>query len=309
MKHNTAVLVLLVAGACLLGARMVDGKADFEAALQQVERMMGAHKCKEAKALLQQKLAEHADQVYVREHLAAIRVSLKRCSFEIAFPRKGVEDVLCGEVLSYEPKKGYIELRYKKADPPKGEAPKGEVAGDARKSNTSFTCGDFEKVGTESVLKLPFRAPYFVEFDGKAMEQLNSTVRLGIGREATYSITYDFGSLSTIKRCVGEESTCIASSSTFSNVMRPYKIRVSVRAKQIDAAHNGKRIVLADAVGDTSGRFGFAQFANLEEIRVSGQADRAWIDARIEERTKVDLTEFEKTYAAEADLPEWLRAH
>jgi hypothetical protein len=147
-----------------------------------------------------------------------------------------------------------------------------------------------------------------IELDGKAMDQVNPVVRLGVGNETTYLVTYDFGSLSKIEACDAAETKTLASSSTFANVMRPYKIKVSAREKQIDAAHNGKRIVLADRPEAPSGRVGFAQFANLEEIRVSGVADTKWVAERVEERAKADLAEFEKTYDAQADLPEWLRA-
>lgn len=303
MRHLVAAIVFAIAGFALVSGRSADKSADFGASLDQVARMMDAHKWKEAKALLRAKLDEHAGQDYVRASLAKVRETLKRCSFEIAMPHQGLEDVFCGDVLDFDAKTGQIELRYKKSEPQQdGEAKAAE------KKNASFDGCDFEKIGKESVLKLPFVGPHIVEFDGKAMDQIEPTVRLGVGTKSTYLVTYAFGNLSKIELCAGTNCQTIASSSTFSNVMRPYKIKVSVREKQIDALHNGKRIVQSDRAGPF-GRFGFAQFANLEEIRVSGIADTAWITARIDERTKLALAEFEKAYDAEADLPEWLRAH
>ena len=57
-----------------------DGKAEFEAALQQVQQSMQSRRFKEAKELLLSKLTEHKDKEYVRAHLDEVRADLKSCS-------------------------------------------------------------------------------------------------------------------------------------------------------------------------------------------------------------------------------------
>jgi hypothetical protein len=302
MLRSLAILLLLTPSASLARASVTgDGKADFDAALVQVGRMMDARLWEKARGFLQGKLAEHVDQEYVRERLPEIQERLKRCSFEIACPPKEVADLFCGALVSYDAATGQIELRYKRLEAAKGgdESPLDEL-----KLPAPFPCDDFTQTGEERVLMLPFEGPYSVELSGKAMDQILPTVRVGIGQAATYTITYDFGSLSTI--ALGDVT--VASSSTFNNVSRPYTIKISVRDTKIEAAHNNKRIVSAEKAKGMFGQFGFAQFANLEQIHVLGKADRAWIEGHLDSLAKAERAEFEETYDPDKLLPQWLRA-
>jgi hypothetical protein len=274
-----------------------DGKADFEAALQQVKKTIDSHRWKEAKELLLSKLGEHKDKDYVRPHLDEIREDLKVCSFAIQHPRKQPADVLCGEVKAYDAKTGQISLIWR-----------ADAKGKDGKPISKFPCDDFETVEGDHVLKLPFDGPFSVQFTGKALGQTPPKVRLCIREDSWYEALLDAGDLSKLIKVSGDDRKTLADPSTSGmNVARPYVLKYTVREAQIEASFNGARMLVGPKDKADFGQLAYRDVADLERIEVTGKAKTAWLDEKIDAIAKKELAEFEKTYDAKADLPDWLR--
>jgi hypothetical protein len=274
-----------------------DGKADFEAVLQQVKRTVDSHHFKEAKELLLSKLAEHKDKDYVRPHLDEIREDLKLCSFSLQHPRKQPGDVLCGEVTAYDAKTGQISVVWRK-----------DAKGKDGKPAPKFPCDDFETVKEEHVLKVPFDGPFSLTLAGKALGQTAPKVRLCIREDSWYEALLDAGDLSKLIKVSGDERKTLADPSTSGmNVARPYVLKYTVRDTQIEASFNGSRMLMGPKAKGEFGQLAFRDVAELERIEVSGKVKIAWLDEKIDAIAKKELVEFEKTYDAKADLPDWLR--
>jgi hypothetical protein len=285
-----------IALSLLAPASIADGKSDFDSALVQVRRMMDARKWKEAKALLGTTLDAHANQTYVRERLDDLREILRACSFELAYPRRDVKSLFCGEVASYDAKSGEISLRWDKTKAPKGDAAK-----------NAFPCEDFESTSWGSVLRVPFDGPHLIEISGKAIGQKVPVIRVCIEGDRSYEVKLDAGSMCSIDRMEGKERTPVASSTNFYNVQRPYTLKVAVRDTQIDASHNGTRMVLGEKSKEDCGRLGFHDVLDPQKIEVRGKVRTAWIDEQIKALADKDKQAFDKAYDPGADLPAWLR--
>ncbi len=294
-----ALLVLLAAP-----LRAPDAKADFEASLQVVQRSVDARHFKEAKDLLKRKLEENSGQSFVREHLADIQATLKRCSFEIAHPRKQADDILCGDVVAYDPRSGEIDVVYKKDAQRKSDAEK-PAGKDA--PAPPFPCADFKLVEHVHTLELPFDGPLTLDFSGKGLGQVAPVVWACMHDDSSYRTTVDVGSSITIARVEGDRATVTGSASAMYSVLRPYQLQIAVKEAQIEVRLDGKRVAAGDKAKDEHGRIAFTNLSTLERLEIKGKANAAWIEERIEAAAKSDYAAFEKTYDAKSDLPEWLR--
>jgi hypothetical protein len=273
-----------------------DGKADFDAVLQQVQRSIDGRRFKEAKDLLLAKLEEHKDKDYVRAKLDEIRADLKTCSFNLRHPRKQIGDVLSGQIVSYEPKTGQISLTWKKDAKGKDGKP------------VEFPGGDFETADGWKRLTLPFEGPFTLALAGKALGQTAPKVTVCLRADAAYEVILDAGDASRVYLVSKGERVLAADATTnVMNVARPYVLKYVVREGQIEASFNGTRLIQCPKEKDAFGQFAFRDVADLERIEVSGKARIAWIEEKIDAIAKKELAEFEKTYDAKADLPAWLR--
>lgn len=292
MLRRRHIAALALAALPLLSARVVpDGKADFTAALAQVQKLLDGHRWKDAKALLGTTLEAHVDQAYVRERLDTVRAMTTLCAFELAHPDKGVKGILCGEVADYDPKTGAIELRWERAQASKGR----------------FPCDDFESTPQGYVLRMPFDGPHSIELSGKELGQKIPYLLGCVEGERYYEASLDAGSGNEITRVEGEARKSVGSTTTIFNVARPYVLKLAVRANQIEASHNKARLIQVEKAKDEFGRVGFRAVFDPQKIVVTGKARRTWIDEQVEALRKKEREEFDKTYAVEADLPAWLR--
>jgi hypothetical protein len=277
-------------------ARTPDGKADFDAVLQQVQRSIEGRRFQSAKELLLAKLGEHKDKDYVRAKLDEIRADLKTCSFNLKHPRKQIGDLLTGQIVSYDAKTGQISLAWRKDAKGKDGKP------------VKFPGDDFETVQGDRTLKLPFEGPFTLQLAGKALGQTAPKVRLCIREDQSYEVILDAGDASRVYLLSQGERVLAAETTTnVMNVARPYVLKYVVREWQIEASFNGTRLIQCPKEKDAFGQLAFRDVADLERIEVTGKAKTAWIEARIDEIAKKELAEFEKTYDGKADLPAWLQ--
>jgi hypothetical protein len=118
----------------------------------------------------------------------------------------------------------------------------------------------------------------------KAIGQKVPMIRVCIEGERAYEVKLDAGSASTIERVEGKARTPVSFSTNIYNVIRPYTIKVTVRETQIDASHNGSRLVLGEKDKEEFGRVGFKDVLDPLKIEVRGKVQTTWIDEQIEAR-------------------------
>lgn len=277
---------------------LADGRRDFEAALAKAQQLGDAGNCVDARKATFASLKEHDGQAYVREHLDDVKALLTRSFVEIACPPRKLEDVLCGEVVAYDAKKGDLELLYKR--------PKAKTK-DA-KDDAPFPCDDFETVGANRDLSVPFDGPYTVELRGSALGALDPFVRVGVTGAERYEVSLCTGNASRILYYRGDRAGVeLAGCTDLLNASRPYALKVVVGKAKLEAYFNGKRVLSADRALEHFGRLGFRDVLGLDEIRVSGQVDVAWVEARIKAANDECRAKVEKEYDVAHDLPKWLQ--
>ncbi|MCE9593227.1 MAG: hypothetical protein K8S98_03440 [Planctomycetes bacterium] len=277
---------------------LADGRQDFEASLAKAQKLGDAGKWADARKATFASLQEHDGQAYVREHLDDVKALLTRSFVEIACPPRKLDDVLCGEVVAYDAKKGDIELRYKQTKP------KGKDA----KSAEPFPCGDFEVRAADHDLIVPFVGPYTAELRGSALGSLDPFVRVAVTSGERYEVALRSGNSSQILHYRGDRAgASVAGCTDIVNCARPYVIKVVVGKATLEAYFNGKRLLSAGHELDDFGRLGFRDLLGLEEIRVSGKVDVAWVDERVKAANDECRSKVEKEYDVSHDLPKWLQ--
>jgi hypothetical protein len=272
-----------------------DKKADFDALLKQAKASLDTGRYKEAKEILVTKLADHKGADYVKEKLESIRADVKTCSFRLAFPPKQLADLLSGDVSGYDPKTGQVTITYDRK------------AKEAKKPPEKFPGGDVTDVSGENQFKYPFAGPFTLTFQGKALTENCPLVRVCIREDESLLFELDRKGLTCLDRMKGDVADGEVSMTNIYNVLRPYTLKIAVRETQFEALLDGKRVLVGDKPKGVFGPARYWSVKNLDRIEVSGKIDKEWIQGQIDGRSKVDLVEFEKTYDAKADLPEWLR--
>lgn len=295
-------LIAAASVACLVLAsvpspRVRTDLAAFEAGWKQTDALLSKEKWKEARAHVAALLAAHEGARYVIDRRADVEDVLRQCALGIACPRKTPKEALLGTVVSYDRKSGSIEAVYKRA---KGGA--------KSKAGADFPGGDFEGGGTTADWRPPFVGPYAIELRGSALGQVSPRVRVAIAGNERYEVEFNGGDMSTIEHFRGdEEPRVVAECTDLINVARPYTLKVRVSASTIEAFFGSNRMLSASKESHLFGRFGFQNLANLEEIRIEGKVDAAWVESRIDELTAACRDEFLETYDVKLDFPQWLR--
>lgn len=301
MRPRPTLSSFAFVGCALLAAATPTPTGDpaaFEAALTQTRSLISTEKCKAARACIDKALADHQGAQYVRDHLADVEEVLRHCASGLNCPRKEAKEVLCGGVQSYDRKSGAIDVVYKKD----------KAAAKSKNAVLGFPCDDFETKISTTESKLPFVGPYSFELRGSALGQTPPKIHAAITDAQHYEIKFDAGATSKIELIVGEgKPQVLAMANDIFNVARPYVLKVAVRATTLDASVNGKGILSAPKEETQFGRFGYCDLGGLEEIRVSGTVDPAWIEARVDAQTKACREKFEEGYDVKRDLPDWLR--
>lgn len=276
----------------------LDRKADYEAVRRQIQMALDSGRYRDAKDLLVTKLAEHQGADYLREDLEAIRADVKTCSFRLAYPRKLLRELIDGDLKLADAKTGQVTIVYDRKER------------EAKKPPLAFPGADFESIGADLQTKYSFDGPYTVQFTGSRLG-LTPIVRVGIERKDDVFESFLFeinrAGLTCLDRVQGEDVSNITNCTNDFDIRKPYVMKVCVREAQIEAFLNNRRVVVGKKPPAHYGRLSYRSFSELERIEIAGKLDRRWIDDQVEARSRVDLAEFEKTYDAKADLPDWLR--
>jgi tetratricopeptide (TPR) repeat protein len=314
-------------------AQAADDGPAFRAQLADAERLLGAGKWKDARDALKALLDAHREHDEVLLHATELREDLRRAEFGMHYAPRGVEQLISGELKSYDARSGKIKLRYQRAKPtPKDdEEYEGEESSETRMFrellglDNQVGGSDFTWAGGAPMHPINFSGPYTVEITGEFPEWdddnriffFSPEVVLSVGDSEWYVINFGFPQ-TVIDTTTWHRSAFISHSiggrretldeQNYSPIKRgkTYKLKVVVTADKITASCNGKTFLSAKREGENYGQFGFRWCPDVQELNISGQANTAWLEGLVDADRHRAWKEFGEANGENAFLPEWL---
>ena len=311
-----------LAGLVLLGAGQAardEGRQGFEALLAQAQGLIAARKFEPARELLRSAVEEHAERDYVLHHWFEVEDLLAEATFWMAYEPPEAREVVAGELLSWDPSSGRIEIVYRKSqghlDSPTADAGPGastEAGTPLEERHTS----DF--VGTEDLLLHPaqFRGPYEIEIEisAKKLTERQNRFRVLVAWQWGSWLGVDYGEAFGIELAETSQIAVLENgrwttldSATVAirrDRLRSFKVRVSSSA--ISASYDNGSLFKVQRTKGEPGQFGFSDFEGLEKVTVSGEIDPAWIAGLIDEQIQRDVSAFRRTFDPFRSMPDWL---
>ncbi len=304
-----ALLTVLAVGLLGTGWRAVadeaktEGRAAFEAGLEEAHDHLGRERCRKGLALVQELLAGHESAPYVLARRVEIEDLVRRLAFGVAHPPPKPQDVVHGKLIRYLPTSGKLRIRYT----PKDEEdlvllPGGLLAFPARMMGPftvtlegdrlpasledcpQLAVGNEEdpKTGRKQVWILVAGSPKREE--GSRIVWLPARLVHKDGDEAT-----DLGTLDPPPVRIGKR----------------YTLKVEVRSRKVSASVNGRKLGTGTKAPEVYGLVAF-DARNWTRLTIDGRVEPSWIQGRIDEVVQKNLAAFRATYAHSEYLPAWL---
>ncbi len=326
------LLVVFVGALVLAGSVSAQVTAeDFTAELADIERVLDAGKWAQGKQELIALLDQHGDAEHVLLRANEVQHALKRCQFWMAYDEPEPEDLMSGELLSYDKRGGKIKVRYTREvvdeDPVDGENPVVRALAELLGliGGSSALGGDFELSGGVPLHPIHFAGPYTVEIKGHMPEgddrmgvmlaSPRMVVRMDDGDfydiEFGYPLNkgtgYYIDPLINVVEA-GRPRNLETASKTSLKLGKPYTLKLNVSARKITASVNGRTLVSAKKEHDGFGQFGFSRCHAVEELVINGKANTAWLEGLYDGHLQRRWTAFTEEYDPRDDLPDALRA-
>jgi hypothetical protein len=282
---------------------------DFEDQLGVVERTIAAGKWKEAKTLLLATLEKHKDQQWVLYHLTEIKDDLERCAFGAATPKPNPKDLISGNLVSYSPSSGQIDLRYE-LDKPAPE-PKGKPAAtgsSAQPPAKKRVFQDFATVNDFHVHPLAFEGPYKITLSSDAFARVHEGGKypvVVVGYEWDQSYVIVLGSPARIVWMHAGEETELDTAATPQS-FGAHDVEIAVAQASISVSVDGSKLLGCAKGTNVFGRFGYGNFPSVRAVRISGKAQSSWLDGVVDSSVQEQKSKFHSQYKVKDDLPDWL---
>lgn len=321
MPRLLAPRVVLLGLALCPGGALAQSAAPDEAALvdafAQVRRMLSNDRAKEARALLDEALAAHAEQPWTAHHLNGIEDLLTLCAFWEKYERPAAADVISGELATWNETSGQISLAYSVPPParkPRAKPRSGRSAleGLAQEHDRS----DWVIGKSLWVHPLAFAGNYTVELVGvgfpNALPDLRFVVAAewdraylcGFVRQGT-SFGNDWIGYLVAADASGAESFVKGEIKAVEGSR--IDLAVSVTGSSVSLSCNGRRICSIDKPTDLWGGVALLDAPDDCGIRIEGKAQAAWIQNRTDALVQANLTRFSRTFDPRASMPAALR--
>ncbi len=293
-----AVVVLLATG------RALADEVEFATGLDRVEALMGRGKWQDALSSLKDVLDEHARRPYVAAERARIEEDVRRCVFRVETQVPTIENLIKGEILSYDRRTGQIKLRY-------------------LRSPADKDVHDFQ-TGKGGLLSHPvlFDGPYTIEFKGPSYPTIMVSgsrppkVYCGFENDEYLVVCFGFerrthGSTvhhhaAYIARQRGDDGKILdEKDATPCKSGAKFSIKVQVGATSVSALYNGRKFLSGPKSKDVYGTIAFEDIRGWTEILISGDAQTSWVQEREDAAEQAAQREFQKTYRPADHLPDW----
>lgn len=286
-----------IAGAPLPGAQApeADGEERFLRKLQTAVDHAAAARYPRARDTLNEALKEHERAAYVQARYPEIVDLAKRCDYNLACPEITAKDVLSGELLSFDDRRGRMKIRYK-AD----------------------HMDDWKRTMDGGALYHPalFKGPHKITVKGDSYpDNLGAIVAVCCYEGAGYAVRF------------GREEQSSGSSKTWVPATifdagangdldkkeispcrsgRPYTIEVSITATGIRAIYNGRSLLAASKPKDAWGHIQIGMPLSFDEIVMEGDVEPFWIQNMVDARTNEQLAGFTRSWTPGKALPPWV---
>ncbi len=295
-----------------------DPQQVFEQGLEEVQLLLDRERWGQARESLLRLLEEAPQEDWVLWRWAAIEDALAKSTFYADYEWPEAEDVVSGELISWNAKTGKIKLRYRKGD--RGlSISTGPRSGEEEEEGEPRRVGDFNFTDGDTTLLHPlvFTGPYHIEVDGGLSHYR------GFGSDVPLVlVAWNWSSLQGLLygECYGvlfagwtvlfELKNAVPTVLESSLKEVEGSIKVSVAKTSISVYSGRKKLIRAKRPKGEWGQFGLSNFDldTIEEILITGEVEASWITGLLDERIHEDWDRFLERFDAEEHLPEWMAA-
>ena len=249
-------------------------------------------------------LREHEGERYVRMHLPDIRQRLRDAAFWSAHERPDENEIVSGELKTYDRFGGKFKLVY---------------------DNSSLL--DFELKETDApewalyLHPMQMAGRYTIEIE--AYPEAMPMVLVGVDGGNCYRVTLGENKEGSIflrphvltrfqKRDAKIVDSTEPKERKKSKELRTDRLEISVSEKDVQVKLNGRRILKGKNESGELGQFGFVSFAGgrptFESLEIRGIGQTSWIEGLIEKSLQSERQAFERAYREPEVLAAWSAA-
>ncbi len=263
---------------------------------------------------------EHGDQDYMLLQIHRIKEILKLSAFWATHERPQAEDLISGDLESYNERSGKIKVSYERdpdAAPADGEGGDGDTQTfrellELLGVGTSLEASDFQWFGGAPMHPIVFDGGYSVEVSGRITDRddllgslySNPMVVINAGGEGVYYIyfgypreQYGFYKTARIVHVLGDKVEELDDNpKTPLEIGEKYTIKVNVSSSTITASANGRTFLKAKKRGKSFGQFGFRGCPKISGLVLNGQANTAWLEGLADAWVQTAWDDFDETY-------------
>ncbi|TAJ19310.1 MAG: DUF1570 domain-containing protein [Planctomycetota bacterium] len=323
MLRSVSVRAAFAAGALLAVAvaSLAQAPAADEAALvdafAQVRRMLSNDKAKEARALLDQTLALHAERPWTVHHLHGIDDLLTLCAFWEKYQRPEAAEVVSGELAAWNESSGQISLAYSAQPPkrkPRAKARSGRV--DLEGLPQAHDRSDWFSSGAVRSHPLIFTGDYAIELSGVRFPADLAELRCLLAAEWDRAYVAAFVRQGTahgndwigyVQQVDASDEEKVAWGEVKAEEGDAITLRFAVSGSSVSLSVDGRRICTIEKPSDLWGGFALRGVLDGCDIRIEGRAQPAWIQGRIDEVVQANFASFARSFAPREQMPQALR--
>ncbi len=262
----------------------------FDRTFTKIQKKAKRAQWSKVQKLLDTVLKEHATAPYLMAKRRELLEYLERCAFHSEYPDAKPKDVVSGDLVSYDPRKGKIKIVY------------------------TENLRDFEKGGAMRVHPAKLVGPTTIIFSGsrhpkgKTLSALvDSTNKLGYAVIFGCDQEGDAWYPARIRRNKGGGWQDVDVKE-----MSPVKggkkciLKIKVSAGGINVAYNNRGFLAAKKKRGYWGYWGIDRNSAIEKITLSGTVEPSWIKGLIDKRRQEDLARFKSDFKLKQVAPPWL---
>jgi hypothetical protein len=298
------------------------GEEALRAGLAEARRLIDAGEFKQGHTIVLALVDEHADEDYMLLHVHRIKEQLKLAAFWATHERPKAEELISGDLKSYNKRSGKIKVEYSRSADAERDDDEDEDK-DGRNTTlrellellglgTSLDASDFTWAFGVPMHPIVFDGPYTVEVSGRLNDRNDifgmfygsPQIMINAGDEGFYQIlfgypanTYGWRNGASITHIQGDKREELDSDrGTPLEIGKKYTVKINVSSKYITASGNGRTFLKAKKKGKSFGQFGFRGCPNITGLVLNGQANTAWLEGLADSWVEDAWNDFDEVY-------------
>ena len=269
-------------------------QVSYRVALEAARGLTRAQSWSRARTAWLELVKAHAGAAYVQPELEEIRLQLRRASFWASTRAPNLDDLLSGELQSYEPESGWLKLRY-----------------------NHESLGDFAKgtgaAGAAYAHPAHFKGPWTITLEGTAAEVALPTCLISEG-DGGHGLRFgkheqDFGAHS--KHVLFEFDSSgnkeVASSDPPASKDKLARVaaEIHVEANSIRAYYEGAPVLETGREGADFGRLFLSVSGDFGQLTLAGIVDTGWLDGVMDAAVADQRRKFDSTWKDPPEFALW----